>query len=229
MQPMEGATKDPPWAEDHAPLSGAAYSAAELAADERRVYVLDQRRLPGEIVYLTCETLDAVAASIADMAVRGAPAIGITAAYGMTVAAAAAVGRSAEAYRQALADAGARLDATRPTAVNLAWAIRRCLALAAQHAGDEGEARWRAMAELARVIHREDVAACRAMGRAGAALLPTDVTLLTHCNAGALATGGYGTALGVVRAAREAGKLRRVYACETRPYLQGARLTAWEL
>src|SRR5262249_45973610 len=132
-------------------------------------------------------------------------------------------------YLEAMRAAGGRLTRARPTAVNLGWAVRRSLAAAEAHATHPGAERWKALAELARAIHREDVAACRALGCAGAALLPNEGTVLTHCNAGALATGGYGTALGVVRAAVEAGKKVRVLADETRPYLQGARLTAWEL
>ena len=216
-----------PWT--HEALSGASYSAAELADDDARLFVLDQRLLPVETTYLTYEDVTGAAASIRDMVVRGAPAIGITAAYGMTLAARAARERSSEDYLAALREAGQQLEATRPTAVNLAWAVRRCLALGAEHAGDDGEARWRAMAALAREIHRDDVASCKAMGKLGAELMGEGVTLLTHCNAGALATGGYGTALGVVRATAGAGKLAAIYATETRPYLQGARLTAWEL
>lgn len=216
-----------PWT--HEALSGASYSAAELSDDDARLFVLDQRRLPVESTYLTYEDVAGAATSIRDMVVRGAPAIGITAAYGMTLAARAATGRDVEGYVAAMQEAGEQLEATRPTAVNLAWAVRRCMALAREHAGEDGPARWRAMAALARAIHRDDVASCRAMGIVGAELLPAGVTLLTHCNAGALATGGYGTALGVVRATAEAGKLSAIYATETRPYLQGARLTAWEL
>jgi methylthioribose-1-phosphate isomerase len=193
------------------------------------VFVLDQRLLPTESVYLTCEDTTAVAATIRDMAVRGAPAIGITAAYGMAIGALEALERDAVGYLAHLEEVGQRLEATRPTAVNLAWAVRRCLEAARAHAAESGEVRWRALAELGRVIHREDVASCRAMGAIGADAMPEGVTLLTHCNAGALATGGYGTALGVVRATAEAGKLAAIFATETRPYLQGARLTAWEL
>lgn len=216
-----------PWTHDA--LSGASYSAAELAEDDARLFVLDQRRLPVETAYLTYDDVAGAAASIRDMVVRGAPAIGITAAYGMTLAAKAARDMGAERYVAAMQESGRQLEATRPTAVNLAWAVRRCASLASEHAGEGGEERWRAMAALARSIHRDDVASCRAMGKLGAELMPQGATLLTHCNAGALATGGYGTALGVVRATAQAGKLAAIYATETRPYLQGARLTAWEL
>ncbi|MBI4704670.1 MAG: S-methyl-5-thioribose-1-phosphate isomerase [Deltaproteobacteria bacterium] len=219
---------DVPW-KGSAALSGAGYSAVELDAANERLFMLDQRRLPGEVQYLELGTVCAAAAAIRDMVVRGAPAIGISAAYGMVLAARDARALGAEAYLEAMRAAGETLRGTRPTAVNLAWAVRRSLVLAEQHAPERGEARWREQAELGRRLHREDVAACRAIGRIGAARLPDGATVLTHCNAGALATGGYGTALGVVRAAAEAGKRVRVLADETRPYLQGARLTAWEL
>jgi methylthioribose-1-phosphate isomerase len=173
--------------------------------------MLDQRALPAAERYERLRTVEEVAQAIERLVVRGAPAIGIAAAYGMVLA--AAEGLPAEA-------AAARLRRTRPTAVNLAWAVERMLRAGLDLA---------ALAAEARAIHREDVDACRTMGRVGAARVPDGATVLTHCNAGALATGGYGTALGVVRAAREAGKRVRVVACETRPVLQGARLTAWEL
>ncbi len=210
-------------------LSGAAYSAAELSSDDGRLFVLDQRLLPGNEAYRVYDDVAGAAASIRDMVVRGAPAIGITAAYGMALAAREAEANDAPAYHAWMQRAAALLDATRPTAVNLTWATRRCVALADAHAADDGPSRSRAMAALARTIHTEDVAACRAMGALGASCLAEAATVLTHCNAGALATGGYGTALGVLRAAHAQGTLRRVFATETRPYLQGARLTAWEL
>ncbi|AKT42437.1 S-methyl-5-thioribose-1-phosphate isomerase [Chondromyces crocatus] len=221
-------TNLPPWAPAEA-LSGASYSAAELSADGDRVFLLEQRELPVVERYVTLTTPAEVAEGIRAMVVRGAPAIGIAAAYGMVLAARAARGEGAEGYLHALRRAGALLDASRPTAVNLSWAVRRALALAEQHAPRDGEQRFQEMAAFARALHRDDVAACRAMGRLGAAHLPDEGAILTHCNAGALATGGYGTALGVIRAAIEAGKRLRVLADETRPYLQGARLTAWEL
>ena len=170
--------------------------------------LLDQRQLPAREVWIRCSTAAEVAGAIRTMIVRGAPAIGVSAAFGMAMAARSGAD---------VAEAAALLKAARPTAVNLAWAVDRMLA----HAGDP-------MAEAERILE-EDIAANRAIGRHGAALLGSDVTLLTHCNAGALATGGYGTALGVVRAAVESGRRVAVFADETRPYLQGARLTAWEL
>jgi methylthioribose-1-phosphate isomerase len=200
------------------PLSGETYSAIELGLSNDEVIVLEQRRLPQEELYWRLHTVDQVADAISDMVVRGAPAIGITAAYGMVLAAAGGPS-SLEAAAQ-------RLGRTRPTAVNLAWALTRMLARARREAPSGLRD---ALAAEARDIHREDVAACRRMGALGAEYVPDGATILTHCNAGALATGGYGTALGVVRAARDAGKRVRVLADETRPYLQGARLTAWEL
>lgn len=194
-----------------APISGASYSAVELSPGDREVVMLDQRQLPAREEYLRLGDVEQVAHAIERLAVRGAPAIGIAAAYGVVLAVARGGDR---------ASAIERLRRTRPTAVNLAWALERM----ARAPADLG-----ALAAEARAIHREDVEACRAMGRIGAERVPDGAVILTHCNAGALATGGYGTALGVVRAAREMGKRVRVVACETRPVLQGARLTAWEL
>jgi methylthioribose-1-phosphate isomerase len=202
-----------------APLSQATYSAVELALDDSEVLMLDQRRLPDIEEYHRLRTATDVARAIADMVVRGAPAIGISAAYGIVLA--AREGR-------ALEEAGKELAAARPTAVNLFWAIDRMLAGARALGGDPRD-HVAELAEAARAIHREDVGACRAIGALGAERITDGDTVLTHCNAGALATGGYGTALGVIRAAHEAGKRVRVLADETRPYLQGARLTAWEL
>jgi methylthioribose-1-phosphate isomerase len=217
-----------PWL-PHAAISGARYSAAELAAEGDRVFLLDQRELPEREVYVTLPSAPAVAEAIRSMIVRGAPAIGVAAAYGMALAARAAHAEAAAAFLASMRAAGAVLAASRPTAVNLAWAVDRLLAEAERRASLPGAPRAFHLAELARSIHRDDVAACREMGRVGALRLPDAGTVLTHCNAGALATGGYGTALGVIRAAIAAGKRLRVLADETRPYLQGARLTAWEL
>ena len=218
----------PPWL-PHPAIAGARYSAAELAADNARAFLLDQRELPAREVYVTIEDAAGMAEAIRAMVVRGAPAIGVAAAYGMALAARAARAEDAAMFSASMRSAGAILAAARPTAVNLAWAVERALAEALGHAELPGPPRADLIAELARTIHREDVAACREMGRVGALRLPDEGTVLTHCNAGALATGGYGSALGVIRAAIEAGKRIRVLADETRPYLQGARLTAWEL
>jgi methylthioribose-1-phosphate isomerase len=206
------------------PISGASYSAVELLPDDARVVMLDQRRLPLEEVYLMLETPEDMAQAIRQMAVRGAPAIGIAAAYAMVLA-----GRAADGFLRAVADAAALLKAARPTAVNLAWAVDHMLALAKSVEARPPPERLEALSEAARHIHREDVAANRRLGQLGAERIPDGATVLTHCNAGALATGGYGTALGVVRAARDANKRIRVIADETRPFLQGSRLTAWEL
>ena len=203
--------------------------AAELSADGGTVYLLDQLALPTRELYRSYDDAHAVATAISEMVVRGAPAIGIAAAYGMALAARAASELGADHYVAALVRVGERMVAARPTAVNLAWAVDRCVVLARSHAAQPGHERADALVAEARSIHAEDVAACRTMGAHGAARLPERAKVLTHCNAGALATGGYGTALGVVRAGWEANKVDSVIATETRPFLQGARLTAWEL
>ena len=200
-----------------------AVSAVVWTNDE--LQLLDQRVLPHEVSYLTYRDVDAVAGSIRDMVVRGAPAIGITAAYGIVLAARARFAQSPEGWKQAIAaDLQALADA-RPTAVNLFWAIEHMRELLADIEGDPEPI---LLAE-ARCIHDDDIAANRRMGELGAALIETPCAILTHCNAGALATGGYGTALGVVRAGFASGRITEVYADETRPWLQGARLTAWEM
>lgn len=192
------------------------------------VVLLDQRQLPHEERYVSLRGHGDVARAIREMVVRGAPAIGIAAAYGMVAAAAAAPG-PAEAFGAFMRDASATLGAARPTAVNLSWAVAKMLAAASEVAALDAAERTARLAAVARGIHDDDVASCRRMGALGARDVPAGATILSHCNAGALATGGYGTSLGVVRAAHEAGKAVRVLACETRPWLQGARLTAWEL
>ncbi|GMV13035.1 MAG: S-methyl-5-thioribose-1-phosphate isomerase [Polyangiaceae bacterium] len=199
------------------PLSGSSYSAVELTPENDAVLMLDQRRLPNEEHYERLTTSAEVARGIRDMVVRGAPAIGIAAAYGMVLGA-----RQAKS-REELGVLAAELRRARPTAVNLMWAVDRMLGAAARSLDAD------ALAVVARAIHKDDVRANRRMGELGQARVPDGATILTHCNAGALATGGYGTALGVIRAAVEAGKRVRVLADETRPYLQGLRLTAWEL
>lgn len=212
-----------------APLSGAPWFAVEMEPATGEVILLDQRALPAREVYFAYDTPDGVAEAIRDMVVRGAPAIGITAAYAMAQCARAERGEPAM-FLVAMGAAGRVLGRTRPTAVNLAWAIARMARRAAEVARMHPDERAAAMIAEAESIHREDVAACRTIGKLGAALVPDDGRrVLTHCNAGALATGGYGTALGVIRAIREAGRAVHVLADETRPYLQGARLTAWEL
>jgi methylthioribose-1-phosphate isomerase len=211
-----------------APLSGASYSAIELMPGDREVVLLDQRALPLDERYERLHHVEQVAVAIETLAVRGAPAIGIAAAYGLVLAAAGAPAGEPH-FASEMAAAALRLHRTRPTAVNLSWALARMARVVTQVRSLAAPARVERLAAEARAIHSEDVAACRAMGRIGAERVPGDAVILTHCNAGALATGGFGTALGVVRASREAGKRVRVVACETRPVLQGARLTAWEL
>lgn len=187
--------------------------------------LLDQRLLPSEERWMTCASVPEVVAAIRDMVVRGAPAIGIAGAYGVVFAAQAAWQQAGERWREAwLTDIDA-LRHARPTAVNLAWAIDLMTAVAA---GLEGDPQLELLAEAHR-IHREDLAANHRMGELGAALIEPGVRVMTHCNAGALATAGHGTALGVIRDAWAAGRIIEVLATETRPWLQGARLTAWEL
>ena len=211
-----------------APLSGAKYSTVELMPGDRAVMLLDQRLLPRTERYELLTGVDQIADAISKLMVRGAPAIGIAAAYGLVLAAGAEPGDEA-AFSGAMRAADTRLRATRPTAVNLAWALDRMGQAASSIASAPYTDRLLALGREARAIHREDVAACKKMGALGAENVKDGATILTHCNAGALATGGFGSALGVVRAARNAGKRVRVIATETRPVLQGARLTAWEL
>jgi methylthioribose-1-phosphate isomerase len=211
-------------------LRGAGFRTVEWSSDgPGGVVLLDQRKLPAEEIYLTLTTPEEVAAAIRDMVVRGAPAIGVTAAMGVALAAMRARSLSAVDYTARVEQACETLAAARPTAVNLFWAIERMRALHRSLAGKPPAAAAERMVAEALAVRREDEEACRRMGRHGAALLPQKGTVLTHCNAGALATAGYGTALGVIRAAVEDGKTITVLADETRPFLQGARLTAWEL
>ena len=184
------------------------------------VVMIDQRRLPREEVFVTCRSYEEVAEAIRSMVIRGAPAIGVAAAMGV------ALGVQQDADFEKVCST---LAATRPTAVNLFWAIERMRRMHGSFTAASHRERVRAMVIEAQQIRLEDIDTCRAIGRNGAQLVPDGKTVLTHCNAGALATAGYGTALGVIRAAVEAGKKIDVFADETRPFLQGARLTAWEL
>jgi len=184
------------------------------------VVMIDQRVLPRQQVFVKCRTYEEVADAIQTMAIRGAPAIGVAAAMG--VALGVKQGADFETVCKTLA-------ATRPTAVNLFWGIERMRRLMAALQGRPSGEILREMIGEAKQVRVEDIALCRAIGSHGAPLVPDGKTVLTHCNAGALATAGYGTALGVIRAAVEAGKKIDVFADETRPFLQGARLTAWEL
>jgi methylthioribose-1-phosphate isomerase len=194
---------------------------------EGRVRLIDQRQLPGRLRFLECATVEELCAAISTMAIRGAPALGAAGGYGVALA----TGRrgSEAAVLAAAREAAERLTATRPTAVNLAWGAGRVLAAAERATGQGTGAVRRAAREEAERLAAEDLEANRAIGRHGLALVPPAARILTHCNAGALACVGYGTALGVIRAAAEAGKAPRVWVGETRPVLQGARLTAWEL
>jgi methylthioribose-1-phosphate isomerase len=196
------------------------------------VVMIDQRLLPGEETYPVFRTYQEVADAIREMVVRGAPAIGVAAAMGVALGAKSIdAALPAADFDAALEPVYETLAGTRPTAVNLFWAIERMrrVAAAARAEGADNAALVARLVDEAVRMHAEDIEANRAMGRFGAELLPEEGVVLTHCNAGALATAGYGTALGVIRAAVEAGKRVAVFADETRPFLQGARLTAWEL
>ncbi len=195
------------------------------------VRFIDQTRLPLEESYVLATTYEEVAEVIVTMVVRGAPAIGVSAAYGVALGAKGTSAKSTQEFSPEFEKICARLAGTRPTAVNLFWAIDRMKGLFANLRDSEAtlaQVQDRLLAE-AHAMYEEDIAACKTMGAFGGALLPDEGGVLTHCNAGALATCGYGTALGVIRSAVELGKHIHVYADETRPFLQGARLTAWEL
>jgi methylthioribose-1-phosphate isomerase len=195
------------------------------------VVMIDQRKLPSAEVYVSCKTAAEVAKAIKTMVIRGAPAIGVAAAMGIALGMRRSGASGTKQFTTEFQKACDLMAATRPTAVNLFWAIermKRVFADAAQGGCSVGEIKQRLEAE-ARRIHDEDVESCRRLGAHGSTLVPEDARILTHCNAGALATAGYGTALGVIRAAAEQGKRVAVLADETRPFLQGARLTAWEL
>ena len=195
------------------------------------IVMVDQRKLPASEIYVTCKTVNDVAKAITTMVIRGAPAIGVCAAMGLALGGARSKATGTKQFTTEFQRHCDLLASTRPTAVNLFWAIERMKrsfsegALAGESV-DQLKARLRAEADR---IHDDDVASCRAIGANGAALVPAQASILTHCNAGALATAGYGTALGVIRGAVESGRRIRVLADETRPFLQGARLTAWEL
>lgn len=192
-----------------------------------RLQLLDQRLLPQQVVINTYADATGTATAIRDMVVRGAPAIGIAAAYGVVLAARDAYARAGNAWRRAIESDLDTLARSRPTAVNLFWALEQMRTAIDTLADDSDPVA--ALLETAHTIHHDDIIANRMMGEYGAALIDGPCAALTHCNAGALATGGYGTALGVIRSAWAAGKLSQVFADETRPWLQGARLTAWEL
>ena len=202
-----------------------------IAREADAVVMIDQRKLPAQEIYVRCRTGPEVARAIKTMVIRGAPAIGVAAAMGIALAMRKSKSTGTQKFAAEFHKICELMAATRPTAVNLFWAIermKRAFAESAQAGQSVDQIKDRLDAE-AQAIHDEDVASCRAMGAFGAEIVPADARILTHCNAGALATAGYGTALGVIRGAVEKGKRVAVFADETRPFLQGARLTAWEL
>ena len=189
--------------------------------------LLDQTLLPREESWIDCDTPEIVADAIYRLAVRGAPAIGVTAAYGLVVGLRTAA--PDQDPRDRFAEVAELLGSTRPTAVNLRWALDRGRAVFEEHIGDGADAAIAALLDWAHSLHAADVASCRAIGDFGAELFAAGDRVLTHCNTGALATAGYGTALGVITSSFRDGKISQVWVDETRPLLQGARLTAWEL
>jgi methylthioribose-1-phosphate isomerase len=195
------------------------------------IVMIDQRKLPGLEVYVRCTTANEVARAIKTMVIRGAPAIGVAAAMGIALGMRRSKAQGTKQFAVEFNKLCDLMAGTRPTAVNLFWAIDRM-----KHSFGTGVRAGESVADLnlrlereALAIHDEDIASCKAMGKFGAEVVPERARILTHCNAGALATAGYGTALGVIRAAAELGRVQQVFADETRPFLQGARLTAWEL
>jgi methylthioribose-1-phosphate isomerase len=202
-----------------------------IAREADAVVMIDQRKLPSEEIYIRCKSAAEVARAIKTMVIRGAPAIGVAAAMGIALGMRRSTASGTQKFAAEFYKICEMMAETRPTAVNLFWAIdrmKRSFAAGAEAGESVDEIKDRLDRE-AEMIHDEDVASCRAMGAFGAAVVPQNAQILTHCNAGALATAGYGTALGVIRGAIEAGKQVVVFADETRPFLQGARLTAWEL
>ena len=196
---------------------------------EDGVCFIDQTKLPTEEVYVTCKTHQEVADAIRTMIVRGAPAIGVTAGMAVALGVRESQATSKEELKREFSQICEVIGATRPTAVNLFWGIRRMQQKFAEVSDQPIPAIKQALVAEAKRMHAEDIASNQAMGQHGAVLLPSSGGVLTHCNAGALATAGYGTALGVIRAAFDSGKKIQVFADETRPFLQGSRLTAWEL
>jgi methylthioribose-1-phosphate isomerase len=202
-----------------------------IAREGDAVVMIDQRKLPAQEVYVRCRTAPEVARAIKTMVIRGAPAIGVAAALGLALGMRRSAATGTQKFAAEFQKSCDVMASTRPTAVNLFWAIERMQRSfgAGVQAGESVDQIKDRLDREADMIHDEDVASCRAMGAYGAAVVPDDARILTHCNAGALATAGYGTALGVIRGAVEQGKRVAVFADETRPFLQGARLTAWEL
>ncbi len=201
----------------------------EWIPDVPAVRMIDQRRLPGRLEFLELRRPEEVAAAIADMAIRGAPAIGAAAGFGLALAGVCSDADDPASLWEHLESAASTLKASRPTAANLVWALERVLAAGKAAIEDDPNAVRQALIQAAQDLADEDVEVNRRMGQHGAALIPDGATVIHHCNTGALATVDYGTALGVIRCAHEAGKRLHVLVDETRPRLQGARLTAWEL
>jgi methylthioribose-1-phosphate isomerase len=218
--------KHPDWSKIE-PYLSPAFRTIEWRGD--RVILLDQTRLPQEEVYLECRRPEELAKAIRDLVIRGAPAIGVAAAMGLALAARCIDAKNGPEFLQQLETYKDLLLQTRPTAVNLRWALDRQWRRIQELADPEPDSVRAALEEEAQQIFIEDILTNAAIGKAGAQIVPAGATILTHCNAGALATAGYGTALGVVRAAQAQGKDVSVLADETRPFLQGVRLTAWEL
>jgi methylthioribose-1-phosphate isomerase len=194
-----------------------------------RVIMIDQRKLPLEEVYVECLTFDDVARAIKEMVIRGAPAIGVSAAMGIALGALKSKRRNRVEFLAEIKEIATLISGTRPTAVNLFWAVKRMMNLVDENKDRSVDWIKERLVEESKKIYEEDIQICKRIGRVGSDLIKDGATILTHCNAGALATAGYGTALGVIRAAFEDGKKIKVIATETRPFLQGARLTAWEL
>jgi methylthioribose-1-phosphate isomerase len=202
-----------------------------IAREDDVVVMIDQRKLPREEVYVRCKTAAEVARAIKTMVIRGAPAIGVAAAMGIALGMRKSTATGTQKFAAEFHKLCELMASTRPTAVNLFWAIERMRRGFGEgaRAGESVDQLKDRLEAVAQAIHDEDVASCRALGAFGAEVVPADARILTHCNAGALATAGYGTALGVIRGAVAQGKHVVVFADETRPFLQGARLTAWEL
>lgn len=193
------------------------------------LYLIDQRKLPGKLSIFKCKNYKDVEFAIKDMIVRGAPAIGVAGAYGLVLAAREYMGLSQEEFFGKMQESADIIGNSRPTAVNLMWAVGRMKGIMEENKGKSNEKIYEALLNEANAMEREDLETNKALARYGNEIIPEDAAILTHCNAGALATVGYGTALGVIREAHYAGKNIKVFADETRPRLQGAKLTAWEL
>jgi methylthioribose-1-phosphate isomerase len=194
-----------------------------------RVLMIDQRKLPTEEIYVECLTYEDVAWAIKNMVIRGAPAIGVAAAMGIALGVLRSRRKGKLEFLSEIKEIATIISSTRPTAVNLFWAVKRMMSVVDEHRDKDIDLIKEKLIDEAKKIYEEDVEVCRRIGRVGADLIRDGASVLTHCNAGALATAGYGTALGVIRAAFEEGKNIKVIVTETRPFLQGARLTAWEL